>query len=374
MRVLFFTPYGGRSGSETVLWHFLKGTDPAELQGALVCIEGGDLPARMPPHIPTYVAAPPTTYGRVLSKARRFALGRDRLDPVTARAHAALQPDLWYLNTVIMPDVARMAIRLGIPYVLHAHEMPYIWVMVSGDDIEMMVANASLVIGCSTPVVECLERFGARNVVLQHSMVDTRAVAPSPEGPRAARRALGIPDDAFVWAMSGRFDYRKGPDLFFEAAQHFAGENAHFLWIGHIPNEGFARYMSKRIATELPHAHVLDHLADGYYDHLAVCDGFVLTSREDPFPLVMLEAAALGKPLVSFPSGGVAEFLQPEMGTVVDSWNVRDLVAAMRTYMGANPPFDPSAARARAEAFSVEAQVPKWARLMRGSFPQFQRP
>ncbi len=45
---------------------------------------------------------------------------------------------------------------------------------------------------------------------------------------------------------------------------------------------------------------------------MALFDVFVLTSREDPFPLACLEAAALGKPVVCFDSGGMSEFLEPD--------------------------------------------------------------
>ena len=43
-------------------------------------------------------------------------------------------------------------------------------------------------------------------------------------------------------------------------------------------------------------------------DLFSVLDVFLVTSREDPYPLVMLEAAALGVPIVSFANGGSVEF------------------------------------------------------------------
>jgi glycosyltransferase involved in cell wall biosynthesis len=44
----------------------------------------------------------------------------------------------------------------------------------------------------------------------------------------------------------------------------------------------------------------------------------VLTSREDPYPLVCLEAAALEKPIVCFAgAGGMPEFVENDCGFVV---------------------------------------------------------
>jgi glycosyltransferase involved in cell wall biosynthesis len=53
-------------------------------------------------------------------------------------------------------------------------------------------------------------------------------------------------------------------------------------------------------------------------DYMAAADVFVLTSREDPYPLVCLEAAALEKPIVCFEGGGgTPEFVEADCGFVV---------------------------------------------------------
>ena len=52
-------------------------------------------------------------------------------------------------------------------------------------------------------------------------------------------------------------------------------------------------------------------------------DAFALTSREDPFPLVMLEAGSLGIPVVCFAgSGGAQEFVQDDAGLIAPYLNV----------------------------------------------------
>jgi glycosyltransferase involved in cell wall biosynthesis len=55
--------------------------------------------------------------------------------------------------------------------------------------------------------------------------------------------------------------------------------------------------------------------ASAYY---AALDLFALTSREDPFPLAMLEAASAGLPIICFKrSGGASEFVQSDAGVCV---------------------------------------------------------
>jgi len=52
-----------------------------------------------------------------------------------------------------------------------------------------------------------------------------------------------------------------------------------------------------------------------YYSKL---DVFLMTSREDPFPLVNLEAAQCGLPIICFDrSGGSVEFVTSDVGFVV---------------------------------------------------------
>ena len=59
-------------------------------------------------------------------------------------------------------------------------------------------------------------------------------------------------------------------------------------------------------------------------------DVFALTSREDPFPLVMLEAAAAGLPLVCFAQGGgTPEFALPDAGYMVTYLDVAEMADAV---------------------------------------------
>jgi glycosyltransferase involved in cell wall biosynthesis len=51
---------------------------------------------------------------------------------------------------------------------------------------------------------------------------------------------------------------------------------------------------------------------------LSAIDVFVLTSREDPFPFICIEAASLGKPIICFEKGGdMPEFVEDDAGFVV---------------------------------------------------------
>ena len=54
------------------------------------------------------------------------------------------------------------------------------------------------------------------------------------------------------------------------------------------------------------------------FEYYASFDVFVLLSREDPFPLVCLEAAAMGIPILCFAgAGGIPEFVEEDCGFIV---------------------------------------------------------
>jgi glycosyltransferase involved in cell wall biosynthesis len=67
-------------------------------------------------------------------------------------------------------------------------------------------------------------------------------------------------------------------------------------------------------------------------EYIASFDVFALTSREDPYPLVCLEAATVGKPIVCFDgSGGEKEFVEDDCGFVVPYLDVEAMAEKVAT-------------------------------------------
>lgn len=135
---------------------------------------------------------------------------------------------------------------------------------------------------------------------------------------------------------------RKGYDLFImtaiEALRAEPRRDLHFLWVG----GGGNRYTPFEISHDLRklglerRIHFAGHRSD-YFDYLAAFDMLCLTSREDCFPLVMLESAALGKPVLCFAeSGGSPEFVRHDAGFVVPYLDVRAMAARVVELAG-NP-------------------------------------
>jgi len=96
---------------------------------------------------------------------------------------------------------------------------------------------------------------------------------------------------------------------------------------------------------------------------MAIFDAFCLTSREDPFPLVVLEAASLEKPVLCFAeAGGPPEFVENHCGFVLPYLDVAAMSARIVELIE-NPSLrDELGRRARAkvlERHDVEVVAPR---------------
>ncbi|MGC9261350.1 MAG: glycoside hydrolase family 99-like domain-containing protein [Phycisphaerae bacterium] len=137
---------------------------------------------------------------------------------------------------------------------------------------------------------------------------------------RQVREQLGISAHSPLVLAAGFGDHRKAPDLFVLAGNIAAAKNpdVHFLWVGDLHQE-FAHTVEKLLRqsvwSERFHFVPRTREASRYF---AAADLYLLTSREDPFPSVVLEAFHAGLPVVGFSTaGGFSEIVTPELGSLV---------------------------------------------------------
>jgi glycosyltransferase involved in cell wall biosynthesis len=156
-------------------------------------------------------------------------------------------------------------------------------------------------------------------VVSPAGSVRSSAAAAAP----ALRAQLGIPPDAFVVGGCGTMDWRKSPDIFLQVAHRVAHGGppcpVHFVWVGG-QGSGHELHALMYDAERLRIGQIV-HFVGPRSDPLtyfSLFDSFLLTSREDPFPLVCLEAAVLASPIICFEdAGGMPEFVDEDAGFVV---------------------------------------------------------
>ncbi len=152
------------------------------------------------------------------------------------------------------------------------------------------------------------------DVAVVHGCIPVDEVTAGEADVAEARVAAGIPAGVPVVGAVGKRAWRKGADLFVQLAADIVARRpelaVHFLWLGSHDDSAHFRRLEDDVRRAGLDGRV-HLLADDPHPAAfeAAMDVFVLTSREDPFPRVALEAAALGRPIAAFDSGGVEELV-----------------------------------------------------------------
>jgi len=200
-----------------------------------------------------------------------------------------------------------------------------------------VIRSSSRVLAVSNAVIdELTERHGfdSAGIGLLPGFVSEDPVPPDARA--RARQALGVPAGDVVVGSSGTLDWRKAPDLFLQLVDGLqradTGPVVHALWVGGQPTSDMAdSFRRNRARTARPDRVHLVESTDEPLSWFAAMDVFVLPAREDAFPLVCLEAASLGIPVVCFDNGGAVELVESaRCGATVTYPDVAQLVVEVR--------------------------------------------
>jgi glycosyltransferase involved in cell wall biosynthesis len=197
--------------------------------------------------------------------------------------------------------------------------------------------------------------------------IDVTAFRPRISVRTTKRHQLGV-EDSFVWIAVGRFEGAKDHANLVGAFELVAREhsNSVLLMVGHGPEERHIRLQVRKLGLE--HRVRFLGLRNDIPDLMNAADAYVLSSKREGLPLVLLEAAASALPVVTTMVGGTAEIvLDEKTGFVVPPESpsrlaeamlrMSNLSANMRTVMGV-------AGRNRVDTYYAFARVvTEWERL-----------
>ncbi|MGI8624272.1 MAG: glycosyltransferase family 4 protein [Solirubrobacteraceae bacterium] len=211
-----------------------------------------------------------------------------------ARHVAEVAPDVVHANTLLTLPEALAARRAGAAVLVHVHEM--LPPDLRGKAAARLARHAAdHVVTVSRAAALALRAQGVRAELV------TAGVALPP--PRAAPRAGPL-----VVGTIATVSARKGSDIFLAAAQALGAQHSEL---------GLRMVGPLAPGPERPWAQALMSRARGIgitvgpttrpMEELAAWDVFVLPTRRDPFPLVVLEAMATGLPVVATSVDGVPE-------------------------------------------------------------------
>lgn len=231
----------------------------------------------------------------------------------------------------------------------------------------------SAVVCSSEPAADAQRRATPRREVrLIHLGTDLSQVRDARGAGAAVRQARGWGAGPVV-GIVGRLEPWKGQDVFLRAAARIARArpDVRFAVVGGavLGWEGDYPASLHRLAAELGIADRTDFTGhqESVYPWFDALDVVVHASIGEPFGLVLVEAMALGKPLVAAASGGPLEIVEPEVSGLLfppgDDEALADSVlrvlgdAALAGRLGQNAP-------SRAERFSDQRMAESFAALL----------
>jgi glycosyltransferase involved in cell wall biosynthesis len=241
-------------------------------------------------------------------------------------------------NTVVTGDVVRQLNASGIYTVLLVHELPRILKQKHLEGTARAgIESANRVVFAADFVRDETTRalgIGVGEHFAVRPQGSYKRLDLDPEKALHVRQELGLkPDDKLVIGV-GYADMRKGFDLFMQTWRTIMArdERVQFCWIGAmdpILADWLAGEMRDAQATKRFHLIGYRSDVDAFF---AAADALVLSSREDPFPTVVLEALSAGLQVFAFDrSGGIPGFLEKErLGTVVPYGDVTQMAAAVQ--------------------------------------------
>ena len=244
-----------------------------------------------------------------------------------------LNPDVVYGNTILTLPYLTMFKKVNpeLKTVLHLHENA------------ASIANYESQVGKLICAYKYVDKFITvsqwqtkmllnsgvydKNIFYTPECINTDVFDPllnTPKLPRSKTRIIGI----------GTPCVRKGLDRFIQVSRSFDHNKYEFVWIGQKPDyyKGFLRIEGYGTYEDL-YAEESNVIFAGETNDISQAllsaDIFLMLSREDPCPLVMLEALYFGLGTVTIKSSGDSYLFATHHDEVLSEYNVDDVVQSI---------------------------------------------
>jgi glycosyltransferase involved in cell wall biosynthesis len=295
-------------------------------------------------------------------------LGAHRMDPFVVRQVASLAKErgcrILHAGGIKATLVARIVARLLDASVLvHVHDnkiapapMRYLHrLFARPTDLGICVSRA---VGETAQTSYYVARDRLRVVYNGIDLSRFRRIAPDAR-PRV-RAELGIPSDAPVLALIGRFYPVKGHEEMLRMMPAIAARCPDVVLV--MAGDGPCRAACESLAAQLDirsHLRFLGQRND-VADLLQASDLVVVPSQTEGFPLAVVEALAIGRPVVAYDVGGIGEAVDDgQTGQLVPARDMDAFVAAVVSLLDDRAALAAYSKRASvaAEKFSISSHI-----------------
>jgi lipopolysaccharide biosynthesis protein/glycosyltransferase involved in cell wall biosynthesis len=332
-KILFVSHDAHKGGAQAVLLNAIAWfKEHTSLSIKVLCLEGGVL-------LPRFQALADTI---VLSELQDFATRNSQELTESLLDFCSGKPDLIYGNSVAAGKAYAWLHKLNVPILTHVHELEESIHRYAADFIADVLSYSTHYIACSEAVSKNLIKNHAvdsKNITVVYASIER-----GPWGDEATfkdkqkqRRQLGLTaKNTLILGCGLGMPFRKGADLFIklgEVLRQQGRSDFHLYWVGGFeskesdPRYGdWSDYQKMLVKTGLSNFVTFLGFKENVKEYYQAADIFVLPSREDPFPLVALEAAKARLPIVCFAeAGGAPDLVGDDAGFVVPFEGVKTM-------------------------------------------------
>jgi glycosyltransferase involved in cell wall biosynthesis len=314
-KILFLSHSAHLNGAEICLYNLVMNLNPDEFLPVVILPSDGPLRQKC-------IAAKIKTYIFPFEWWVRFRSDYFMATaPLAQRVEEILQivdaehPDVIHTNTSVILEGALAARARGIPHVWHLHE-----ILDGHPDLQplLTLTESYKVIGClGHRVVVVSNSFynrylegipSSRRTVIYNGI---EVPMPAPDGRERIRQAFGLLQGELLSLSVGSLTRYKDHGNLVKAAELVARSECKIKFVvAGGGNDSRLKTLEGQVqeAGLSGRVQFLGH-RDDVPDLLAACDLFVLPSRREAFPLAVLEAMALGKPVIATDCGGTREMI-----------------------------------------------------------------
>lgn len=204
------------------------------------------------------------------------------------------------------------------------------------------------------------QRMKAKKVVYVPGVgIDLTQFHQSGTDPAEKRRQLGIPEDAAVLLSVGELSRRKNHRLLLEAASEIEGLHIVIAGQGALHEELTALAAERNMADRL---HLLGQRTD-IPELCAMCDVFALPSLQEGLPVALMEAMAVGKPVVCSRIRGNTDLMGESEELMFDPFDTAGCRRAIETVLHGDRDALGRENLRRIQPFRVEEVVKQMLRL-----------
>lgn len=338
VKVLFISHDGSATGAPFVLLELIRRIRPVLEPGTTVLFKRrGPLVPEFSKHanLLFWPSAASSWFELLVNRLNSLLGRRSRFRKMVIRLLIRLgRFDLVYVNTLDSMDVlGDLQGSFLCPVVCHVHELQYAIESYCGvDSVSRGLPLVSKFIVVAQAVGDNLSsRFdvpGAKMVV----------IPPLVRRLNSGALERGEPSGLLAVLCIGQPGWRKGTDVVIHLAKYLTDTQPEmtvkFVWLGSMGRvAGLESRSDIEMASMGGRIEFLGHVDDPSPFYSAA-DVFLLPSREDPFPLVAMEAAAFGVPIIAFKgAGGISELVQKwSSGVVVDYLSIVEMAKAVVEY------------------------------------------